>query len=581
MTGVQTEIFKNLRAFRAFYNENIRWYKPSIMAEREKFIKHLVQKLKNLKKIEKTQKVIKKNWKEILKENLYKNTTLSLNEKSLIIKILQKEKLTDGDKKELISILSKLPTEQLISLLGNDFKKQTQNYVKWGWDFDQGLKRLMLNTYIYNFNRVIETVKKEDDILKFSKDRFHNYPKFKDWLLIYNPSILSKEIKNQVITTRNFIEALRKLIQKIVPKEYLRNKSGVFTLSDNKLSKFLGKEERFIKTYINKYISKNPTFKIALDTLMEWKSALKLNFGKLAKKAINLIDAYIILHKPVIPISRKKDMQIYRFHRFFNVNYFSVIDTIEKAYWLGFFFADGYITLNNKQKTKIGIQVAKKDIEILLRWCGALGLNPNFIRPKKDKLLYKGEIREYEGVVIEFSSPKMSKDLMTLGYKGSRSKSTKWPEIDFKNRQLDLAFLLGFYDGEGFEGRTALCSHSRRIFEDIQKKFKIPHKIRPRKEGGFVLSLGAKIFNEMMKNYKNSLQRKRFKANIKKFGVKSLFESIMTKELLRELIDQMPISHIAKNYEVQDRDVSTLIERWNLKKKPKGYWNRKENRSNL
>ncbi|MFX1599708.1 MAG: hypothetical protein ACFFB6_03855, partial [Promethearchaeota archaeon] len=579
LNELQDDIFTNLRAFRDLYIKNIDWFEYRIKAERDKFILHLNQKMKNLKSTTGTisKEQSRKDWKKTIKENLYKNTTLNINERSLIIKIIKKHKLDEGDKKQLISMLSKLTIEDLISLLGSDFKQHKQNFIKWGWDYDQAIKRLMLNTYIHNYYRVIETAKKEDGILLFSKDMFYNNPKFKEWLLIYNPSIVSREIKSQVITTRNFIEALRKLIQKVVPKEYLRKINGVFTLSDNKLSKFLGREERYIKTYINKYIRENPTFIIALDILKEWKSALKLNFGKLAKNAINLIDAYIILHKPVIPISRKKEMQIYRFHRLFNLNYFSVIDTIEKAYWLGFFFADGYITIINKKKTKIGIQVAKKDMEILLRWCGALGLNPNFIRPKKDKLLYKGETREYEGIVIEFSSPKMAKDLIALGYKGSRLKSTKWPEIDFKNRQLDLAFLLGFYDGEGFEGRTALCSHSRRILEDIKNKFKIPHKIRPRKDGGFVLSLGAKLFNEMMKNYKNSLQRKRFKVNIKKFGVKSWFESIMTKDLLQDLMDQMPISHIAKNFEVQDRNVLALIKKWNLKKKPKGYWNRREN----
>jgi len=150
MTGVQVEIFKNLRAFKVFYNENLRWYKPRIMAEREKFIKYLAQKLKNLKKIEKTQKIVKKNWKEILKENLYKNITLSLKEKSIINKILQKEQLTEGDIKELISILSKLPTEELISLLGNDFRQHIQNYLRWGWDFDQGVKRIILNKFLIN-----------------------------------------------------------------------------------------------------------------------------------------------------------------------------------------------------------------------------------------------------------------------------------------------------------------------------------------------------------------------------------------------------------------------------------------------
>lgn len=53
---------------------------------------------------------------------MYKNTTLSLNEKSKINKILQKEELTESDKKELTSKISKLPIEDLISLLMNDVK---------------------------------------------------------------------------------------------------------------------------------------------------------------------------------------------------------------------------------------------------------------------------------------------------------------------------------------------------------------------------------------------------------------------------------------------------------------------------
>ncbi|MFW9987215.1 MAG: hypothetical protein ACFFC3_01005, partial [Candidatus Odinarchaeota archaeon] len=141
-TKIQTEIFKNLRAFRAFYNENIRWYKHHITAEKQKFLRYLSQKLTYLKETKNAQKSIKQNWKELLRENLYKNTTLMLREKTLINKILQNEVLTEGDKKELISILSKLPTKELISLLGNDFKKHAQNYVKWGWDYDQGVKKL-------------------------------------------------------------------------------------------------------------------------------------------------------------------------------------------------------------------------------------------------------------------------------------------------------------------------------------------------------------------------------------------------------------------------------------------------------
>ncbi|MFW9988607.1 MAG: hypothetical protein ACFFC3_08120, partial [Candidatus Odinarchaeota archaeon] len=158
---IQTEIFKNLRAFRSFYNENIRWYKHQITAEKQKFLNHLSQKLNHLKETKNPQKKIKKKWKELLKENLYKNTTLNYRDKSLIDKILQKEKLTEQDKKELISLLSKLSIDELILLLGNEFKKHTQNYIKWGWDYDIGVKKLILNSYLMG-SRTLEVVAKND-----------------------------------------------------------------------------------------------------------------------------------------------------------------------------------------------------------------------------------------------------------------------------------------------------------------------------------------------------------------------------------------------------------------------------------
>ena len=130
MTAIQANMFRNLRAFQGFYNENIMWNRYLIIAKKEKFIKFLVQKLKNLKKTKGTQKIVRKDWKEILNENLYKNTTLNIMEKSLIIKLIQKEKLNEIEKKNLISILSKLPTEELITLLGNSFEKHINNYVR-------------------------------------------------------------------------------------------------------------------------------------------------------------------------------------------------------------------------------------------------------------------------------------------------------------------------------------------------------------------------------------------------------------------------------------------------------------------
>lgn len=53
-----------------------------------------------------------------------------------------------------------------------------------------------------------------------------------------------------------------------------------------------------------------------------------------------------------------------------NENYFEVIDNEHKAYWLGFMFADGYIS--NRDDTygedQFGISLAKEDIQTLYQF---------------------------------------------------------------------------------------------------------------------------------------------------------------------------------------------------------------------
>ncbi len=54
---------------------------------------------------------------------------VSINEKSKLIKIIQKEQLTEEDKEELRHILSKLPSEELKSLLGKIYELFIKNYM--------------------------------------------------------------------------------------------------------------------------------------------------------------------------------------------------------------------------------------------------------------------------------------------------------------------------------------------------------------------------------------------------------------------------------------------------------------------
>ena len=60
----------------------------------------------------------------------------------------------------------------------------------------------------------------------------------------------------------------------------------------------------------------------------------------------------------------------------FNQDYFENIDTDEKAYWLGFFFADGCITINkkgdNKQYSQYKVQLTSIDREIIENFSKAI-----------------------------------------------------------------------------------------------------------------------------------------------------------------------------------------------------------------
>ncbi|KKN65548.1 hypothetical protein LCGC14_0480740, partial [marine sediment metagenome] len=70
--------------------------------------------------------------------------------------IIQKETLSEDDKTKLISVLSKLPTKDLISLLGDDFKNYKENNIR--WDYDYGLFKEFLY-YIHNRQGIRQIIK--------------------------------------------------------------------------------------------------------------------------------------------------------------------------------------------------------------------------------------------------------------------------------------------------------------------------------------------------------------------------------------------------------------------------------------
>jgi hypothetical protein len=120
---------------------------------------------------------------------------------------------------------------------------------------------------------------------------------------------------------------------------------------------------------------------------------------------------------------------------FVNETFFEKIDTEEKAYLLGFLFADGFI---GKNLSYIEITLHKKDIEVLQNFVKHLYYNDRPISTVK--VVYKR-------VVI--NSVKMVKNLLNLGCTNSKTFILKFPNIEAPYYR---DFIRGYFDGDGSVG---------------------------------------------------------------------------------------------------------------------------------
>ena len=120
----------------------------------------------------------------------------------------------------------------------------------------------------------------------------------------------------------------------------------------------------------------------------------------------------------------------------FNEDYFEVIDTPEKAYFLGFIFADGCLIDNPKEyRYKLNIKIHNKDEDILKKFISLLD---------SEVEIWRSNHREISE--IGFSSKKMINDLKKIGLHPNKTYTISYPKID---ENLERHFLRGYFDGDG------------------------------------------------------------------------------------------------------------------------------------
>ncbi len=126
----------------------------------------------------------------------------------------------------------------------------------------------------------------------------------------------------------------------------------------------------------------------------------------------------------------------------YNSNFFSNIDCEEKAYWLGFIYADGCISLNSENRNyELCIKLASKDKKHLHKFNKSI--NGNI--PVVIKKVYKFN-NQYEECAIRVYCKKMVEDLIDKNLLQNKSTLSAFPIV---KKELFLCFLRGYFDGDG------------------------------------------------------------------------------------------------------------------------------------
>lgn len=120
-------------------------------------------------------------------------------------------------------------------------------------------------------------------------------------------------------------------------------------------------------------------------------------------------------------------------------DYFSVIDSIDKAYFLGWMISDGAIieskTRPNRQKV-ISLEIHNDDRQILELFAKMLGANNDIVKVNKKR----------NHAYIRFASNQMSEDLKQYGVVPRKSENSYLPVI---REDLMPHLIRGIFDGDG------------------------------------------------------------------------------------------------------------------------------------
>jgi hypothetical protein len=133
---------------------------------------------------------------------------------------------------------------------------------------------------------------------------------------------------------------------------------------------------------------------------------------------------------------------------YYNKDFFEKIDTEEKAYWLGFLYADGCINrIYHNEKLKamdLEIGLCREDENHLRKFLNHLESNVD-IKYKTSRF----SDNTYESCRINICCTKMCYDLINKGCTPQKSLTLEFPDNNIIPKVLIKHFIRGYFDGDG------------------------------------------------------------------------------------------------------------------------------------
>jgi len=162
------------------------------------------------------------------------------------------------------------------------------------------------------------------------------------------------------------------------------------------------------------------------------------------------------MKKALDMLSQKNDMIIVttNYQKYnINRNYFKKIDTHEKAYILGFLYADGSIRRNKHGVNGFECQVSEVDKDMLEKICTEMNTPVERIEKRKGQPFFnKRQDRQYiskDSVRLKIEIKEIGEDLVTLGCLPQKSLILKYPSFKQVPLEFQGSFIRGYFDGDG------------------------------------------------------------------------------------------------------------------------------------